>query len=357
MSTAARMLRLIRWLGPQAAPTHKPENVERRELELDEGSLPLRAVTWRSTARPAAGSLLLVPGLHFLGAADPRLDRFARILADSGLYVLAPRLTDYERLTVAPRVLAETELAFDVLRDLEPRRPPSVLSISFGSLPALRLAAARPSDVQKLVVFGGFCDFRRTLAHSLEGDQDHPHDPLNAPVSFINLIEHFEEFSSDDRARLRTQLHRQCTETWGDPAHKSPEFYVPVARRLAAELPVHLREFFLIAARAEPGTVESAFAALNRSGSAFDWLDVTPHLGRVRARVDLVHGRSDDVIPHRESIDLLARFPKETGARLHLTGLYGHTSTSSLRALGGNVRALGQELGTTMAILRALATL
>lgn len=360
--------RLLRWLGPWTSPDAVPGGIVRREIEVP-APRPFRAWIWRRDDERPTGSLLLVPGLHFLGPADPRFDRFGRILASAGNLVLAPFLPDFERLVVGRGVISDTERAFDALLAL-PDRPagrPSVFSISFGSMPALRLAAQRPEALRSLLVFGGFADFRRTLRFALTGDRGSTHDPLNAPVVFINVIDHLGVDDPHDRDTLCRAWRLQCERTWGREENKKPEAYRAVAHAIARELPPHLRELFLIGARAHPAgerkTLERALEALERAGTSFDWIDPRPFLGTLRCEVHLIHGRNDDVIPYEESVALARALPSHVRVELHLTGLYGHTGAVGLRSLVGGLasvaeqaRAAVREIRTLLHILDAMAT-
>lgn len=354
-----RGARLLRWLGPWTDGALVPSGVARREITVraPERERAFRGYVWRPEDEPPSGSLLLLPGLHFLGPGDPRFDRFARVLARSGLLVLSPFLPDFEQLRVAPDLVPDAQAAWDALL-AQPDRPkgkPGVFSISFGSMPALRLAAARGDEVGALVVFGGFADFRRTVRFALAGDGVRANDPLNAPVVFINLIEHMEGVSAEDREALRAVWREQCRRTWGKEENKRPEVFQGVARELAETLPARLRPLFLAGARASAETERVALEALERSGSAFEWIDPRPHLDGLRCDVALVHGTGDDVIPHEESAALLASMPGHVRARRHLTGLYGHTRGADVRELMGEARAAVGEVGALLGILGAIA--
>ncbi|UJR82113.1 hypothetical protein [Sandaracinus amylolyticus] len=355
--SARRGMHLLRWLGPWTDGALVPPAIARRELTVRDGARVFPATVWRPEDEPPTGSLLLVPGLHFLGPRDPRFDRFARVLARSGLLVLAPHLPDFTQLVVGRDLVGDTERAWEALLALpdRPRGKPGVFSISFGSMPALRLASTRGDEVGSVIVFGGFADFRRTVRFALSGDGTRANDPLNAPVVFINLVEHM-DVAPEDRELLRATWRRQCERTWGKEENKRPEVYQGVARELALELPAHLRELFLAGARAAPGTDAIGLAALERSQGAFDWVDPRPHFHGLRCDVELVHGTGDDVIPHDESAALLAAMPSHVRARRHLTGLYGHTAKGKgVAELAREARAAVDEVRSLVGILGAIA--
>ena len=352
------MARLARWLGPWARGDVAPAGIERRPIRVRREGREFEAWVYVDSARRPQGSVLVVPGLHFSGPADPRFDRLSRVLASAGFVVLAPFLRDYRDLRVSPDVVDDVEAALDALLAL-PERPkpkPGVFSISFGSMPALRVTARRPDDVGRLVVFGGFHSFRNTLAFALSGDGERKNDPLNSPVVILNLLPFVEGVESDDRATLEDAFRAYCRASWGREESKIPALHVAIAERVAEGLPERLREVFLVAARARPGVEALASAALERAGDQFSWVDPAPHLGAITCPVTLVHGREDDVIPVEESHALERSFAGKN-VELVLTGLYGHSAgagfSSQLSRLGENAR----ELASMTKILSAMARL
>jgi len=361
-----RHLSLVRWLGPLSPPNAVPEAVARQEHEVAGPAGPLRMWVYRRIDRPPAGAVLVAPGLHFRGPEDVRFDRFCRVLARAGALVAAPFLPTYLALDVHPRVIDELEHALDGLLALpdRPDRRPSLFSISFGSMPALRLADRRAAELEQLVVFGGFHSFERTLRFALLGDRSlggrgaRKHDPLNAPVVVQNLLAHFEPAPTEaEQAALRAAFRDYCGRTWGRPEMKVERAFEPHARAVAESLPAALRPTFLAATRAEEGVEEAVQAALARGRPALAWVDPVPHLGRL-PRTTLVHGRDDDVIPFEES-EALAEALRARGlpAALHLTGMYGHTGKATLGELMAQAGALPRELAALARIVDTLSGL
>ena len=355
-------LALGRWLGPWTSEARRPE-VERDRLAID-GDEPFEAWVYRPRGR-VRGAYLIAPGLHYAGPADPRMDRFCAVLAASGILVLAPFLPDYTSLRVTARTADDLGRAFDALW-AHPARPPGVrpgvFSISFGSLLAARLAGAlRPDQVGALVLFGGYADWDATIRYCLTGELDgRPHgvrDPLNQPVVFINLIDPVLAdvgLEAENPAPVLAAWRRYVEATWGRVEMKRDGRHVAVARAMAAEVPPRLRELFLIGCGAEPGGYAMVQRALSRQAPAF--LDPRPHLARVRCPVYLVHGIDDDVIPYPQSARLAEALPAHVASEVHLTGLYGHTSKTSVGELVRSARLLAREMVTMARILDLMVT-
>lgn len=352
------MARLGRWLGPWTDSARVPGGVVRRELAIEArapGDRPFRAFVFSPEDRAPSGALLLVPGLHYLGPLDPRLDRFARVLAASGLLVVSPLLPDFEAMILDRALFRDVERAFDALLAL-PDRPasrPGVFSISFGSLPALHLASARGDELGALVVFGGYADFHDTLRFCLHGRPGAAHDPLNRPVVFLNLLDRLPDRPRDP-APLVAAIRRYVAATWGRPEMKIDGRWQAVAREIAEELDPALRPLFFQATGVEgSGWFD---AALARSGDAFAWLDPRPLLAGVRCAVHLIHGADDDVIPFEHAHQLAAGLPRDRVAGVHITGLYGHTHAANAKATLAQLPALAREIATMARMLAAVAS-
>src|SRR2546425_12722471 len=103
---------LIRWLGPWGEGK-VPRGSRVDELRLDGGRL--RAHLFLPARRRPIGAWLVAQGLHPQGPADPRFDRFCRVLAEAGYVALAPFLPDHCALRLAPGAADDLGLAFDEL--------------------------------------------------------------------------------------------------------------------------------------------------------------------------------------------------------------------------------------------------
>lgn len=299
--------------------------------------------------RAPSGALLVLPGLHYLGPADPRLDRFLAILADAGLLVLCPFLPDFRALRVGPSVVPDALASYDALAALPdcPVVRPGVFSISFGSFPAIHVAAHR--DIARLLLFGGYASFEDVIRFSLEGDPDRPHDPLNRPVVFLALLEHLDGLPADP-ARLGRAWTEYVRRTWGRPEMKTRARFEPLARSIAARLPEDARALFLLGTGVVEGGSSRIRAALERADLAH--LDPRAACAAIDAPVTIVHGRDDDVIPHTHAAVLGELIPH---ARVHLTGLYAHTGRGAFdpRALSAEVDALVSVLSSIVDAGRA----
>jgi pimeloyl-ACP methyl ester carboxylesterase len=336
---------LLRWLGPWTPENRAPE-LTPEELLID-GSERFRAFLYRP--RHPRGALLIAPGVHYAGPSDPRLDRFCRILAGADLIVLAPFLPDFTRMLITERVVSDLDACFAALDRISGGHLPGIFSISFGSLPALRVAALHGDRIGGLLVFGGYADFYAAVRHCLGGgDRARPRDPLNQPVVLMNLLDQLDH-EPRDRERLLSAWRRYIESTWGRPEMKAVERHRPIAERIALDLCPEDRPLFLLGTGVEGDALATCAPILERSAPPF--LDPRPHLEKIRCPVHLVHGADDDVIPVDQAELLRAAFPRHAQVSIHLTGLFAHTGRSA-----SAVRGAMREGITLLRMLRAMVS-
>ncbi|MBK6517057.1 MAG: hypothetical protein IPM79_20605 [Polyangiaceae bacterium] len=343
--------RLGRWLGPWAG-AQVPRGVTRRDAEAG-GS---RAYVYEAAARPR-GAYVVLPGLHFLGPDDPRLDRFCRILAAAGHLVVAPFIRSFNRLLLDPSAFDDARASLALGRSLAAARglgPPAVFSISFGSRLALDLAAS-DEPPSAAILFGGYAEFLPTVRFAVTGRTEHAgrrhelsRDPLNSPVVYLNVLEHLE--LDGDRRALAGAWLEMVHRTWGKMELKAEGAREPIARAIAARLDEPLRAPFLRGCGLAPDAVEWLEGGLARAPAALSFLDPDRAVREVKCPIVLVHGKDDDVIPYFESLKLAERLPRGALRGLHVTGLYGHTGAARPTAA-----ELSREANTMLAMLLDLA--
>jgi pimeloyl-ACP methyl ester carboxylesterase len=355
---------LLRWLGPWSGPDAVPGAILRRTIQIDTDSGAFPAWWYTPTDRAMRGSWILAQGLHFLGPTDPRMDRFARILASAGFGVLMPHVRDYMRLMVTRRAIDDFAAAFERLLVLPDRAPgrPAIWSVSFGSLLALRLASHERlcQQVGGLMTFGGYGDWIETSSFCLTGEVDGRvvagRDPLNQPAVFLNVLDRIEG-APDDTRGLKEAWLRYCQATWGQERFKRTEARFDVAHRLARDVPGPARELFLQGCGVGAESHGPAARAVARFPEAWAHLDPRPHLHRVRCPVCIVHAADDEVIPPKQRLVLAAALPDTIDVDVRLTGLYGHSDPDGSILSLRQARTAARELGTMLGLIRSLSAM
>ncbi len=270
--------------------------------------------------------------------------RLATILAASGVVVCSPFMPDYLDLRVSEESITDFERAFDAFV-AQPEVPkgvkPGILSISFGSLLALRLISS-PKYRDKVccaATFGGYADWNEAVHFSLTGEVDGvkmvERDALNRPLAYINTLEDIEGAPSDP-THLVGEWKRYIYLTWGHPRYRRTEEHQAVAQSLALRVPEAQRPLFLRGVGATGyEDYSDVKAALKKRGKKDQYLDPLPHLGGIRCPVYLVHSTDDAVIPCNQMQRLAQAMPPDVQVQTYLTGLYSHSG-----ATGGLIQRL-----------------
>jgi pimeloyl-ACP methyl ester carboxylesterase len=225
-----------------------------------------------------------------------------------------------------------------------------VFSISFGSLLALRAAAAdgERRRIGRLLMFGGYRDWRAAMRFCATGELDGvrvgAHDPLNFPVLMMHVLEVV--CPQEEGQRVLTQAWgRYVRATWGRPVMKAGGWRA-VAQAVGEEVPSRWRDLFWMGCGLTPGGVALLEDAMTRA-PWLEALDPTPYLAQVRCPVTLVHGAGDDVVPSRSLWALRDALAPHTQVEALLTGSYGHTGWG-----GGAAQALAEARTTARLLWR-----
>ncbi len=362
MGAVRAFLRLLRWLGPWADPSKAPSGALRREVSLEPeapGDRPLKLWIYAPADAPPIGSYLVAHGLNLDGPADPRLDRFLRILANAGFLVCAPLLPDYTQLLLRPEVARDLERALRLFVRL-PERPrqfrPGVFSVSFGSYPALRIASGPTTSelIGALVVFGGYADPNTTLRFNIgiRPPGARAADATSLPAIAMNLLDGF-ECKPEEMADVLAGWYEFARATWAHPEFREPERWQPVAEAIAARLKPDEAYFFLLGCGLVDGAQQEFLEALDRWDRLAS-VDPRPHLSGLKCPVFLFHSRWDDVVPCEESAKLLEAMPAHARARRYVTGLYEHGQRSPGLQLLRQLPRMAREAATLLRMLHAL---
>ena len=284
-------------------------------------------------------TVVLVPGVHAAGIDEPRLVGFAQHLAEAGLAVVTPELSDLKRHEITAR-------GSDVIEDsakwalgqpaLAPDGRVGLMGISFGGglsvvsfgRPALR------NGVAFVFSFGGYGDLSRVLRYLCTGRQ--PEGTYRAPHDYgvvIILLGAADRVVPPEqveplRAGIRTFLTASQLDPV-DPVRARVEF--ENAKRMQAALPepaatlmgyVNARNVKALGALLIEIATEPSDPAISPERSP------SP-----TAPVYLLHGADDNVIPAVEST-LLAQHLAGRTCRTLITSLITHAEIDRPARIG-----------------------
>jgi pimeloyl-ACP methyl ester carboxylesterase len=380
--------RLLWWLGPWCDQQRIPQHIEHVDLTVTTSTNPFRFRLYQGSV--VRGAVLVLPGLHPDGIDDSRLDRFCRVLADSGVLVGIPELPTMRRSIMDPSVLIDTEIAAQVfLSQLENRGFNSfgMFCISASSIAGLYLCAHPELSihVHRLHLFGGFFDWMESLRFAMTGKipQSDPLeilevDPLSLPVVYMNLMATFPAFVIEYvkiplqlRDPFLKGLHSYVGQCWEKPDVSHPKDTLIIANRIVQDLLEactgsdldhrHVESVFKRACALEQGgdaVVHDFLNSVNKSETGMktvDWLDPKPLIQSIQMPLDISHGREDFVVPYPQAHQLVSLSRVRT--EVFVTGLYHHTGVVSMRRLLSQILGLPKELWTSLRLVNALARL
>lgn len=249
---------------------------------------------------PTFSPILIVHGLNPSGKNSLDLMRISEALAQARYQVFVPDFTEMKRQHLLPEEALHIKSAFQFIG-----RDAALACFSYGCGPAL-IAAADPEmrdHVRFAVAFGGYFDIREALEYVVTG----PESPL-AYLKWVYLGANSDLVADEnDRARLRKIADQQGDEASGNLSGD--------ARSLLDIFTARSTEDFR--ARLDAGP-----EALRRR---LDGLSPSRFVKEIRARLILVHGINDPVIPAEQTIEF-AQAARANGLHYSLTLLrmYGH---------------------------------
>lgn len=276
-------------------------------------------------ARCPRAALVAVPGAVPQGKDDPRMVAFATTLARVGFAVMVPDLAGYRQLRIRPTDAREIADAFAWIRrqpELAPGGNAGMFAFSYSVGPAV--LAALEDDIREQVRFvvglGGYHDLPRAMRFFTTGWFEHagswehirPDDTGRMVLAYSSL-----DYLADAAAD-RAVFDRMVAQRLDDPrADLAP---------LAAKLSPDAHAVYALALNADPARFDALFAGLPRSmREHIARLDLARHdLAPLQARLILVHGRNDNLIPYTESLALAAAVPAGQARVFLIRSVLGH---------------------------------
>jgi hypothetical protein len=285
----------------------------------------------------AAAALVLVPGVVPEGKDDPRLVDLAQTLARARFAVLVPDIANLRAQKVSPEDAQAIAAAIARLgRCAAPAdEGPSVgvMAISYAAGPAI-LAALRPDtadQVRFVVAIGGYYDLAAVVTFFTTGyfrsapDQPWQQATPNAYGKWVFIAANAERLEDpDDRAALAGMAERKLQDLDADVSD------------LQAGLGPEGRSVMALLDNRDPERVPALIAglpeAVRRDLEALDLArrDLSP----LQARLLLVHGRDDPIIPSTESQALAGAAPAGT-ATVYLVDSLAHVELSPAGLIDG----------------------
>jgi len=297
-------------------------------------ALPTAQAAVARDKRCPRAALVAVPGAVPLGKDDPRLVAFATTLARAGFAVLAPEIAGFRQLRVRPSDAREIADAFAYLSgrpELAPGGRAGMFAFSYSVGPAL--LAALEDDIRARVRFvvglGGYHDLPRAMRFFTTGWYEHagkwqkitPDDTGRMVLAYSSLdyLAEGRAGAAPDRAVFDRMVFDRMVELRGrDPAADLAP--------LAAQLGEAAKAVYALGVNDDPARFPELFSRLPEAmRTDLGRLDLARHdLKPLRARLILVHGRNDNLIPYPESLALAAAVPEGQARVFLIHRVLGH---------------------------------
>ena len=303
---------------------------------------------------PEAG-IVLIPGAVPEGKDDKRLVKFAEGMARLQFAVLTPELSDYRELEIRTRQVTQVADAFRYLvnrQDLSPGGRAGIGAFSFAAGPAI--LAALEEDLRERVRYifavGAYHDLRRTIRYFTTGyfEADgkaryvEPSDYARVVFAYTAL-DHVSDL--DDRATLKAMLDAKVENASADVSGP------------ASGLGAEGQSVYGLLTNTDPDAASELIDRLPpETRTLIDALTLADKaLGGLPARLILVHGKNDPLIPYSETI-ALSRAVAPSDPRVFLIErLLAHVDLAFTDAL--TARFWTQDLPDAKRVLDSLAAL
>jgi dienelactone hydrolase len=300
-SPVTRQVRAVAFLQRLSDPDAVGARLESEELSIAGKNGPIRArLYFREDAGPSPG-IVVAHGVHYRGIDESRLVPFARALAESGLTVLTPELSELADYRI-------TDSGVDVIRDsvayLVKRRDRvagervGVLGFSFAG--GLALVAAQAPDtarhVSSVTSVGGHHDLRRVLKFLIHNQIETPRGVVRAQAHEYGLVVLvYENLAHFAPAADQPALQRSF-KAWLQVDRKS-------ARKAAEALvtPEGQRLWQLLEKQQLQALAPELDRLLEQQTQRLRRLSAAGQLRRLTMPVHLLHGSHDSVIPPSET--------------------------------------------------------
>jgi len=247
----------------------------------------------------------MLHGVHWLGIDEPRLVSFARALSASGVTVFTPPIKELADFRISPASIATIGLSAQALHQHVGLGPVGIIGFSFAGGLAL-LAAADPRyahDIGFVAAIGAHDDLTRVARFFLTDQIETvdgktvlipAHEYGAGVLGYTKAEKFFPGEAENARAVIRAWLMEEPEQAKAAESRLSPATRDRIERLRSHQFGDELTDLLRILeeSRAE-------MAAVSPHG----------HLANLHARVYLLHGTEDNVIPPSEAGWLASEIP------------------------------------------------
>jgi len=284
-------------------------------------------------------TLVLLPGLHPDGIEDPRYQAFAQTCARAGFLVVAPDIQAFRQFRIDPQTvdqLAQLIESLPAYVNARALQNVGLFGISYAAGIAFLIAARKPKKINFLISVGGYCDLSRAIEFGLTGFHPQRQQAVpQPPQEWIRLIFAFnfaeKLIPPQDRELLREILLMRLNLKEDKAKEMQP--------RLSPEAN-HLLD--LVLNGIPESELERFHSVLREWADYFRNLSPAPVLAKLDPglHIMLLHGKTDDLIPYEETLELQRCLPRHAHVHSCITSSLTHVDVRGAEDLLGAVRLL-----------------
>lgn len=271
--------------------------------------------------QPPRAGIVLIPGVAALGRNDPRLVAFATTLARVRFLVLVPDIPNLRALMIQSDDVQRIVGAFPHLvsrSELPAGSRIGIGAFSYAAGPAI-LAALDPAireRVDFILGVGGYYNLRQVITFFTTGYfRERGRWRYLKPNRYGKWV-----FVLSNVGRLTNAMDQQVFRFMAERRLKDPD--APIAD-LAGALTAEGQALFALLENRDPERTPFLIAKLPAAiGNDIEALNLANQdLSRLRAKLILLHGTDDEIIPYSESVALAAAAPAGRAQLFLIAGL------------------------------------
>ena len=270
------------------------------------------------------GTLVVVHGMSPRGKSDPRIIALCSALSMVGFRVLAPEITSIKDLKIDAAQVNELAEIFQTIAEdgeLTPSGKLGVLAPSFSGAMSLA-AAARPEvceRIETICAIGAFTQVDTVMSYLLQAQHADPYGRFIALKKIIPIVYPEDTLIQGALdAAIEDNLNERALDDLSNALHGYLQ-KLPEADRVSI-----LRLF-------NDASYREALFANSKTVLAEELaaIDVIQHIDALKARVFLLHGRHDTVIPCEQSERLYQQLKQlQKNVNLVVTPFIDHGDTA-----------------------------
>lgn len=266
-------------------------------------------------------AMVLSPGLAEAGKNDARLRGFATTLARAGFLVLVPDLPNLRALKVRHedvRGLSDAFVHLQSLPQLDEQTPLGIGAFSYTAGPAVLAAMQKTirNEVDYVLTVGGYFDLEQVVQFSTTGYFRKQGEWLylepNEYGKWVFVLSNADLLSRPSDQQALRQIAEQKLQEPGKPVGD-----------VRADLDAEAQSVLALVQNGDRARTQALIQALPADiRSQLDLLNLAKRdLSRLKAKLLLVHGTDDNIIPYTESLELHQTLPPDQSELFLIDGL------------------------------------